>query len=143
MKKLMNIFIVFIFWLAHAPSSLAAETGFQIIVHSTNPITEIDQRLLTEIFLKKKNYWTDSRPIAVVDLISTSSVRRQFSEKALNRPVSAVRNYWQQLIFSGRGVPPPELNEQDVLKFVSANEDAIGYVSADTDIGSLKAVKIK
>ena len=47
-------------------------------------------------------------PIRPVDLRPNAATRRLFSERMLRRSVAAVRSYWQQRIFSGRGVPPPE-----------------------------------
>lgn len=143
MKNLIRILMTVTLWMACSPAAYSAEPGFQVVVNPANPITTVDQKFLTDIFLKKKTYWSDMKPILVVDLLSISGVRKQFSEKVLNRPVSAVRNYWQQMLFSGRGVPPPELRtDREVLTFISENEEGIGYVSPHTDIGNLKSVKI-
>jgi len=144
MKNTIGIFILLILWTAYAPSVFALEEEFQIVVHSTNEVSALERKTISEIFLKKKTYWPDGRPILVVDLTLSSSVRFQFSEKVLGRSVSAVRNYWQQVLFSGRGVPPAELkNDREVLDFIASHDDAIGYVSAESDIGNLKNIKIK
>ena len=48
----------------------------------------------------------------------------------LKRSVAAVRSYWQQRIFSGRDVPPPEVDtENQVIKYVAGDPGALGYVS--------------
>jgi hypothetical protein len=48
----------------------------------------------------------------------------------LSKSVSSIKAYWQQQIFSGRDVPPPEKqSEAEVLEFVRSNATAIGYVS--------------
>jgi hypothetical protein len=55
-----------------------------------------------------------------------------------------VRSYWQQLIFSGRDVPPPELDsDADVVKYVSKHAGAIGYVSGNGDLAGVKVVIVK
>jgi ABC-type phosphate transport system substrate-binding protein len=142
MKKLISIFILISVCTAYLPAF--AEDYFQVVVHPTNEVSTLERKALTEIFLKKKSYWPNGRPIIVVDLSSGSSVRMNFSEKVLGRPVSAVRNYWQQILFSGRGVPPAELkNDQQVLDFIATHDEAIGYVSTSAEIGNLKTVKIK
>jgi hypothetical protein len=62
----------------------------------------------------------------------------------LGRPVAAVRSYWQQQIFSGRGIPPPELDgDQAVVKFVLQNEGAIGYVSGNAELGAAKVLAVR
>jgi hypothetical protein len=51
--------------------------------------------------------------------------------------------YWQQQIFSGRGVPPLELStETAVVEYVRAHPGAVGYVSAGADIRGLKVVEV-
>lgn len=142
MKNLIHVLTILVIGLGSQLAG-AVDTNFQIIVNQSNPATSIDQKFLTEIFLKKKIYWPDNQNISVVDLESTSLARREFSEKILQRSVAAVRNYWQQLLFSGRGVPPPELKtEQEVLNFVSNHTNAIGYVSSKTELRGVKAVTI-
>jgi ABC-type phosphate transport system substrate-binding protein len=122
----------------------AEEAGFQVIVNTANNLDTIDQKFLAEAFLKKKTYWPDMRVIQVVDLESSSQVRRLFSEQILDRPVSAVRNYWQQILFSGRGVPPPEFKtEQEALNFVASHANAIGYVSNFADLHLVKVLKVQ
>ena len=56
-----------------------------------------------------------------------------------------VKAYWQQMIFSGREVPPPEkASAKDVVAFVSANRGGVGYVPAGTPLGEgVKTVDVK
>jgi hypothetical protein len=142
MKTLFNTLIVFS-WLAYGEPAVAIETNFQIIVHPANRVTVIDAKFLSDIFLKRKIYWADQREVVVVDLDSSSPFRRDFSEKVLGRPVSAVRNYWQQLLYAGRGIPPPEFkDEKKVIDFVATHSGAIGYVSNRTELRDVKSVPI-
>ena len=80
-----------------------------------------------------------------VDLADASPVRAQFSETIHGRKIAAIKAYWQKQIFSGRGVPPEEKkSEHEVLKHVSDNPGAIGYIAASTPIGdyNVKVLKI-
>jgi hypothetical protein len=55
-----------------------------------------------------------------------------------------VKSYWQQLIFSGRGVPPPELDtEEEVIRYVGRHPGALGYVSSYGEVGGVKVVIVK
>jgi hypothetical protein len=55
-----------------------------------------------------------------------------------------VRAYWQQRIFSGRDVPPPELDsDQQVVDYVMKYPGAIGYVSGAADLKGARAVQIR
>ena len=79
-----------------------------------------------------------------VDQPADSPTRRRFSEDSLGRSVSSVKEYWLQAIFSGRGVPPPEVDSDDqVVKFVLQTPGAIGYVSADAPLGGAKIVPVR
>jgi hypothetical protein len=90
----------------------------------------MNKKLVSDIFLKKVTFWDDKQMIYPVDLSDHLPLRKQFSEEIHNRPLSAVKNYWQQMIFSGRGVPPLELpSEAAVIDYVLKHTNAIGYIS--------------
>ena len=68
-------------------------------------------------------------------------MRRRFSENLLGRTVQAVRRYWNQQVFSGRGVPPPQVaSEADVVEYVLTHPGAIGYVSDTVDLRGAKII---
>ena len=55
----------------------------------------------------------------------------------------AIKTWWNQQIFAGKGVPPPELtSDAKVLAYVSANAGAIGYVSTDINTSDVKVVAV-
>jgi len=104
----------------------------------------VDRKFLSEAFLKRTTRWPGGAAIKPVDLGSDSPVRRRFSEDVLNRSVSAVKSYWQQMIFSGRAIPPPELEtDEEVVRYVSKHAGAIGYVSGAGDLPGVKVVTLK
>ncbi len=121
-----------------------APTAFRVIVAPSNPIDGVDRRFLVEAFLRKTTRWPDGQPLRPVDQPADSPTHRGFSEDALRRPVSLVKQYWLQAIFSGRSVPPPEVDGDDqVVKFVLQTVGAIGYVSAAASLGGAKVVPVK
>ncbi len=112
--------------LAQAP----APPPYRVIVNSRNSVASLDRSFLAEAFLKKVVRWPNGDAILPVDRDANASVRRAFSEDVLKRSLPAIRSYWQQLIFSGRNVPPPELDtDAAVLEYVSKHKGAVGYVS--------------
>src|SRR5689334_20752347 len=86
--------------------------NFQVIVHPDNHCRSIRRIRLANLFLKKTKFWEDGTPAQPLDLSQSSPIRERFSEKVLDRSISAVKNYWQQMIFSGRDVPPPEFDSE-------------------------------
>jgi hypothetical protein len=69
-------------------------------------------------------------------------VRDNFSRDVHGKPTSAVEAYWQQQVFSGREVPPPEKNEGSALDFVRSNSNGIAYVSSAADTGGLRVINV-
>jgi ABC-type phosphate transport system substrate-binding protein len=129
-------------WSPRAEADDAAD-AFVLIVHPHHPAASVDRDLLARLFLKKTTYWPSGGAALPVDLPPGSPVRMAFSARVLRRSVPAVRSYWQQLIFSGRGVPPAELaSDHDVVRFVLGHRGAVGYVSARAALGSAKALRI-
>jgi ABC-type phosphate transport system substrate-binding protein len=131
-----------------SPSGAGAErpapAAFRVIVAPSNPNDGVDRRFLLEAFLRKTTRWPDGQPLQPVDQPADSPTRRRFSDDALGRRVSAVKEYWTQAIFSGRGVPPPQLESDDqVVKFVLQTPGAIGYVSAGAALEGAKIVPVR
>jgi hypothetical protein len=129
---------------AARPALAEDEPSFKIVVHPDNAIAKVSRQVLSSLFLKQVTRWDDGEASRPVDLKSDSATRRRFSERVLNRSVAAVKNYWQQRIFSGGGVPPPELeSDQAVLAYVTKHRGAVGYVSSLTDIGKARSIRLE
>ncbi len=95
----------------------AQETAseFRLIVHPSHSEPSAPRAFLADAFLKKVTRWSGGATIHPVDLRPTAAVRHRFTENVLKRSVGAVRSYWQQRIFSGRDVPPPELDSDEAV----------------------------
>src|SRR5580692_7151585 len=114
--------------LARADSQVPVEAGeFVVIVNHRNPTSSASYEFLTDVFLKKATRWDGGESIRPVDQNADSSVRRAFSAIVLKRSVGVVRAYWQQRIFSGRDVPPPEVDSDEaVVRYVSKYAGGVG-----------------
>ena len=129
---------------ARLGEAIAAPPPYVIVVHPSNPATSLPRKFLAEAFLKKTTRWDHGEVIRPADQVADSPVRRKFSEEVIKRSVAAVRSYWQQLIFAGRDVPPPELpSDEDVIKFVLKYPGAVGYVSGTADVAGAKIVGVE
>jgi ABC-type phosphate transport system substrate-binding protein len=125
-----------------APAEPAAE--FRVIVNRDNPIAAIDRALLADFYLKRITRWTDDRLVQPVDRDASAAVRERFSEEVLRRPPMAVKSYWQQLIFSGRALPPPEFSDDElVIAYVASHPGGVGYVSATTPARGVKTIEVR
>jgi ABC-type phosphate transport system substrate-binding protein len=130
-------------WLPGAALAESAPT-YQIIIHPSNAQTSTTRHFLSDAFLKKATRWQSGEVIHPVDQVADSPVRRKFTEEILERSVAAVRSYWQQVIFSGRDVPPPELaNDTEVVSYVLEHNGAVGYISRSTNPGGTKVLTVQ
>jgi ABC-type phosphate transport system substrate-binding protein len=113
-----------------AAATLPAAEVFQVIVNEANNAASVSKSDLAAIFLKKTPRWPQGGAAAPVDQVEASAVRAAFSKEILGKSVPAVASYWQQQIFSGRDVPPPQKSgDASVVDFVKANPGAVGYVA--------------
>jgi ABC-type phosphate transport system substrate-binding protein len=131
MRKLISLSLGLAAFLAGAaPASAQQKEPYRVIVNAANPATSISREELARVYMKKTTSWKTGEAVAVVDQSPRSDVRAVFSTSVLGRDVATMKNYWQQSLFSGRGVPPIEQpGDAQVAAFVATNANAIGYVS--------------
>jgi ABC-type phosphate transport system substrate-binding protein len=117
--------------------------AFKVIAHSTNPEASLSRAQISSLFLKRTATWPNGRAAIPVDLTDSSSVRDAFTESVHLKPVTAIKAYWRQQIFAGRSVPPLELrSEAEVVAYVKANADAVGYVGRDHPTRDVKVLAV-
>ncbi len=111
-------------------------TAYKLIVNAANAVTTLSHDDVSRIFLKKTTKWPNGQPALPVDQPATAAVRQAFSKEILKRAPYEVAAYWNQAIFRGLGLPPPmKSSDSEVLAYVRANPNAIGYVAAEAKIG--------
>jgi hypothetical protein len=130
--------------LAARASAESPSSEFVIVVNRQNAATSVSREFLVDAFLKKASRWDGGETIRSVDQRADSSARNAFSSSILKRTVRAVRTYWQQRIFSGGDLPPPELDSDDaVVGYVARYRGGVGYVSRSANLGETKAVAVQ
>ena len=123
--------------------SPAGEPRYWVIVHTDNPSITLRRDEVSRLFLKKITRWSDGRAAVPVDLVPGAPARDAFSRDVHRRPASAIKKYWQQMVFSGQSAPPPEVaTEEEVLTMVRSDPAAIGYVSDEVTLTGVKIVDI-
>ncbi len=117
--------------------------GFVLIVNPANPTRSVTEEFLTRAFFKRATRWEHGAPIHPVDQRLGSPIREAFSNDLLKRSPEAVRGYWLQRIFSGRDVPPLELDsDAAVIRYVMSAPGAVGYVAATTNPAPAKVLTV-
>ena len=138
------LLVVVVLLLGVAPrGSRANGDAFVVIVNPATEPTTIDRGFLRDAFLKKATSWggVTLRPI---DLSSRHVARERFTRDVIKKTPAQLRSYWNQQIFSGKGVPPPEVESPAaVVRYVSATKGAVGYVPAGTDTNGAKVIGVR
>jgi ABC-type phosphate transport system substrate-binding protein len=138
------ILLVALAVLVNDRTSLASETSYVVIVNPTNPVTELDRNFVRDVFLKKSTDWGGGSTAHPIDLASKFPARGQFLREVIRKTPAQLKLYWNQRIFSGKGVPPPQSDSVTaVIEYVASHPGAIGYIPAASDPGKTKIVRLK
>lgn len=138
-----SVFLLFAL-LAGSPSQVGAELeGVTVIAHPTTELESISRAELAKIYMKRLRSWQNGVRARPVDQLPESPVRRAFSEQVLRRSVVNTEVYWKKMIFSGRAVPPPEVeSDERVLDYVLRTPGAVGYVSPSVVLDGVLEVRV-
>ncbi len=121
----------------------AAEEPFKLVVHPGNPATSLPRAEVSLLFLKKVTRWPDGKVVQPVEP-ADERLHERFCREVHGKSPAAVQSYWNQLIFSGREVPPLEkATAEEVLAYVRANPGAIGVVPAGEATPGVKVLALK
>ena len=108
-------------------SSILSQT---IIVNKSNSIDKLTKSELHNIYLGNTCTWNNSKQIVLVDYTADNELRESFSQEYLNLSPKRVSMIWIKASLSGKTIPPKVFHtEEEIVKYVSENEGAIGYVS--------------
>lgn len=123
---------------------VAAIDDYRVVVNPENPITAVDRAFLRDAYLRRTADWTGGEPIRPIDLATRFAVRERFVVDVLKKTPAQLKRYWNQQIFSGKGVPPPEAESPAAaVAYVLGNRGAIAYLPLDADAGRAKVIGVK
>jgi ABC-type phosphate transport system substrate-binding protein len=122
-------------------TSGAAMADVVVVVSAKSPVAALSKTQVQDIFLGKTIRFPDGAPAVVIDQAEGSAIRDEFYNKVAGKSAAQIKAYWSKIIFTGRGQPPPSVpNSIEVLKRISANPAAIGYIDRDLINDSVRVV---
>lgn len=111
-----------------------------VIVNIDNP-NVVDRQYVARLYTGAVKGWPDGSPAFPVDQIEGSESRAMFYATVVGKNQSTVRALWQQIIFSGNGLPPKIVSPDSAMKrLVATNRNAIGYILASQVDASVKVI---
>ena len=117
-----------------------AQADVVVVVHPSNS-QNLSADDIQRLFLGKLKSFPGGGEANPVNLREGQPAREQFNQQFLNKSESQLKAYWSQLVFTGKGTPPKELDNDDAVKaHVASNPSGIGYIDASKVDGSVKVV---
>jgi len=112
-----------------------------VIISAKNPVSKLTKEQVAQIFLGQARTFVTGGMAEPVDLAEGSELRKDFYQKALNKPPAQMKAYWSKMEFSGSGTAPKALaTSAEVVKLVSENPKYVGYVEAAAVNAGVKIV---
>jgi ABC-type phosphate transport system substrate-binding protein len=117
---------------------------FKVIVNAKNPVSRVSSDLLRKAFLKKETRWRGGEALRPIDLTTKFPARGSFTHVILKKTPIQLKRYWNQQVFSGKGVPPPETDSvAEAIAYVRTTPGAVAYVPVDVDARGVKVVEVE
>lgn len=136
-KVFIRLFCTFVLLL----SSASSFAGLVVIVHPGNSLEAITKDKLKRIYLGKSKEFPNGLIIAALDQAKESEEKEEFYKKVVGKSLSQVSAYWSRLIFTGKGVPPRVLrNDEEIKSWVASHPESIAYINAGSVDKSIKII---
>lgn len=133
----MRIKLLLISLMCCSQSTLASIT---VIVHPSNN-NDLNKSAISRLFLGKTKKFPDGTIAIPLNQDESKNITEEFNSKALKKSSSQLKAYWSKLVFTGKGTPPKNAEDNKaVLDIVAQNPNVIGYISSDIVNDKVKAV---
>lgn len=107
-------------------------TELILIAHQNNT-NKLEQHSLIQLYLNKTSTFADGSAAVIFHSARDSEQHQQFCLSLLNLTAAQYQSYWSRLIFTGAAARPHfVLDDAEMLKNITTNKSAIGYISATT-----------
>jgi ABC-type phosphate transport system substrate-binding protein len=141
MNHLKQAFVILLLALFIEP--VLAKEPLVVVVNKDNPVEQLSRSELIDLFMGKYVAFPNDIKAIPVELNSDHQIKIEFYQNLVGMPLSRVNAYWSRLRFTGRKRAAVfKSNENDLIAFIAANKQAIGYVPQSLITKDLKVVYI-
>ena len=115
-------------------SASVARAQIAIVSSAQGAIQELSREQAEQLYLGRTRSLADGTPVMLADL-PAGSVRDHFYQVLTGKNPNQIRAYWSRMVFTGRALPPQEVNNlREMREQLAANPNLIGYLpAADVD----------
>lgn len=108
-----------------------------VIVNPGNGQSSINKSELTRLYMGK------STSLTAVNQVYSTPAYDIFCETYLGKDSAKMKAFWSKQMFMGKGTPPAAYgSDGEVISFVKANPNAIGYISNDSVTSEVKVIAV-
>lgn len=119
-----------------------ASAEVAIIVNADSEIANASTSEVAQLFLGKRNR-IDGQAVRAVDQSEGQATRDEFYNKVVGKTASQLNAYWSRLIFTGKGTPPDQVDDDaEVVEYVAEDVDLVGYVSPSAVDETVKVILV-
>jgi ABC-type phosphate transport system substrate-binding protein len=141
MNHIKQTFVIILLALFIKP--VLAKEPLVVVVNKDNPVEQLSRSELIDLFMGKYVAFPNDIKAIPVELNSDHQIKIEFYQNLVGMPLSRVNAYWSRLRFTGRKRAAVfKSNENDLIAFITANKQAIGYVPQSLITKDLKVVYI-
>jgi ABC-type phosphate transport system substrate-binding protein len=117
--------------------------AINIISNITADTTSLSVAQLRRIYSMRQVHWQNGLPIVVYVLASKHPLHQQFCREELRLFPYQLDRIWHKLSFSGFGVAPIEVeNQQALIEAIRTTKGAIGYVENLSEVKDVNIIKL-
>ncbi len=107
----------------------AASADPVVVVNARSGISQLSQDEVINIFLGRYRRLPNGITAVTVDQPESSSLRREFYRRLVNKDLHEINAYWSRLIFSGKTSPPTQAADAtEVITLLTGNPGGIAYL---------------
>jgi ABC-type phosphate transport system substrate-binding protein len=137
-KSLMVLLILLV--CCWTPPAIAAEQ-LVVVVHKNNPTEQMARSEIIDLFMGKYIAFPNGTQAQPVELDDEQAIKKQFYAQLVGMSLARINAYWSRIRFTGRTRTAIEQkNIENVIKFISQGETAIGYIPRSMLNDNLKVV---
>lgn len=126
--------------LALSLTIMQAEADVAVIAHPSLP-ESVSAKVVTRIYLGKMKALPGGTSVVPVGLKEGVPATTEFNDKALGKNASQLKSYWSKRVFTGKGTPPLEVeDEAEMLTLISTNPNMIGFIDASKVTDEVKVL---
>ncbi len=121
---------------------LSASAEVVLVTHSSNDAT-FDKKSVQRIFLGKAKKFSNGKEAIPINQVEGAAARNAFDSGILGRSSSQISAYWSKLVFTGKGIPPKEVeSDADVINLISDNPSCIGYIDSSAVTDAVRVISL-